>query len=583
MDNHDAWVTSIKPIEKAFNASPVSKINEDLLRLIFQTNVRVEATVPLYVYVDLMNRPLTTARLSSQVCRSWRRLLLDSPSIWGRLIHLDSLDQKNNHWREELLRRTQSSPLWVTGNVTGSTENPTPVRVFFYYLLQNPKCWERIEKLEIIVHGEDTSDSVWNTFLTPAPNLRIFEIYFPNVREPLFQNTISPNSNKRLFGNHAPRLLEFHADGIEFAVDSSWLSNLREIATPSRLTVPEILDLLLHMPLLESFFLQFSEATEEWLPSGILPHIELPALTIMLLTNSLATCSTLLEHMYPAKTCSLALTTNSYYAKKFISKDVLRSLKQNLPRYIHNYFSTYISTRIRLRFFDDVFHFEDESHRHTHHIFFTVCIYTKADSSEASENKVLTDFLLQVFAKCALDSPSRFSSVTELSLDMRYADTTSLPYFHSMLSSFPSVRNLKTNEDSVVFLCSLFNLQQDEATGNRPSTLFPHLQVLELTYLDPDHYLLPDTIPGALLPFLKLKKESGQPINTLDLRLCGSDTLRDIEFLEEIEGLEVLTLEGAVEESYICGSGMPDKLRFRTRSGWNSPPPASSGTGVGYG
>lgn len=557
--------------------SPISKLNDDLILLIFMTNVRIESTVPLYVYVDFMERPLTTARLSSQVCRSWRHLLLDSPSIWGRLIHLDSLDLKSNHWRQEVLRRTRSSPLWVSGNVTGSCEYPTPLRLYFYSLLYDPSRWERIEKLNIIVHGSDISDSAWTTFFLPAPNLQIFEVYFPHITNPLFQDTVSPNSRKRLFGNYAPALLEFHGDGVEFAVDSTWLANLHEIAIPSRLTVPEILELLLHMPLLESFFLQFSEATEEWLPSGIRSQVELPALTILLLTNSLATCSTLLEHIYPAKTCSLSLTTNSFYDRKLISKDVLRSLKQHLPRYIHNYFGTYTSKHLRLRFFDDVFHFEDESHRHVHHIFFTLCIYTKADSPslDKSESQNLTDFLLQIFAKCASDAPSQFSSITELSLDMRHAENTSLQYFHSMLSSFPSVQHLKTNEDSIVFLLSLAKLQKDETTGTARSMLFPCIQTLQLTYLDPDYFALPGSTSGSLLPFFKLRKESGHPINTLDLKLCGSDTLRDIGFLEEIEGLEVQSLEDAGEVSYVCGSGMPDKLRFRTRGGWKPPTLAS--------
>ncbi|KAH9485895.1 hypothetical protein JR316_0002812 [Psilocybe cubensis] len=415
------------------------------------------------------------------------------------------------------------------------------------------------------------TDRAWDTFLLPAPNLQLFEVYFPHIEEPLFLGTFSADSTKRLFGNHAPLLREFHGDGVDFSVDSAWLANLHDIAVPSRLTVPEILELLQHMPLLESFFIPSSDATENWVPIGLFPRVDLPTLTVLLLSNTLPTCSTLLEHIYPATSCSLSLTTNAYYNPSLITKGVLRAIREHLPRFIHNYFATHKIQRLKMRFHDDLFHFEDESPRLAPHIFFNVCVRTKPGSSSLPTESIhdLSELLFPIFVKYASDSPSHFSSVTGLSLDMRHLETSSLKHIYSLLCALPALRRLRTSEDTLVFLLSVEDLRKNDSSATKPPILFTSLGVLQLTYLDPDLFTLSGHNHGSLFPFLKGRVEANKPIDVLDLKLCGPDTLRDMNFIDEMKGLEVQWTEDDGEYSYICGSGMPDRLEFGTRFGWN--------------
>ncbi|KAF9552319.1 hypothetical protein CPC08DRAFT_714715 [Agrocybe pediades] len=60
---------------------------------------------------------LRAARYSSQVCRSWRSLLLRSPIVWARLLDLNSLRKSKEKWTEEVVSRIGNAPIWIEGPV----------------------------------------------------------------------------------------------------------------------------------------------------------------------------------------------------------------------------------------------------------------------------------------------------------------------------------------------------------------------------------------------------------------------------------------------------------------------------------
>ena len=62
-------------------SSPIHSLPYDLLMAIFEMNANM--------FVD--DRALGTTRSTSQVCRSWRNIVLVTPSIWAKLIDLDYL------------------------------------------------------------------------------------------------------------------------------------------------------------------------------------------------------------------------------------------------------------------------------------------------------------------------------------------------------------------------------------------------------------------------------------------------------------------------------------------------------------
>ncbi|KDR66056.1 hypothetical protein GALMADRAFT_273768, partial [Galerina marginata CBS 339.88] len=94
--------------------SPITMLHFDILREIFLFNANIFTK----------RKCIETTRLSSQVCHSWRSLILKSPTIWGRLLELSELELSTDRWREEVLRRSGNSLLWVRGQVSGSLTNP---------------------------------------------------------------------------------------------------------------------------------------------------------------------------------------------------------------------------------------------------------------------------------------------------------------------------------------------------------------------------------------------------------------------------------------------------------------------------
>jgi len=75
---------------------PIAKLDCDVLGRIFAINTAKEKlTRGEYDYDDLLRRsPLTTARHTSQVCASWRQLIIGSTSLWGSIFDLEFLNQK---------------------------------------------------------------------------------------------------------------------------------------------------------------------------------------------------------------------------------------------------------------------------------------------------------------------------------------------------------------------------------------------------------------------------------------------------------------------------------------------------------
>ncbi|KAF8874700.1 hypothetical protein CPB84DRAFT_1966904 [Gymnopilus junonius] len=207
-------------------------LDADVLLLIFEMNTNI--------FTD--RRALTTTRLSSQVCRTWRSTILDSTVLWGRLIDMDSLDRGGEEWRHEVLRRSGHSPLFVKGAKSlqwpeyhilcshckvslCSRRGVSPSQRFFLSLVQNN--WSRIERLSVSI-GSHIADMFepwpWQIMCSrPAPRLRVFEFHSTSIA------SFSHFNTKRIFGDYAPLLREFHAPYIPVKYSSAWSHNLRSV------------------------------------------------------------------------------------------------------------------------------------------------------------------------------------------------------------------------------------------------------------------------------------------------------------------------------------------------------------------
>ncbi|KAF8869814.1 hypothetical protein CPB84DRAFT_1803374, partial [Gymnopilus junonius] len=58
---------------------------------------------------------LDTTLMTSRVCGVWRDLILESPSIWGRILQLKRMRELGKEGREEIMKRTGSAPLCILG------------------------------------------------------------------------------------------------------------------------------------------------------------------------------------------------------------------------------------------------------------------------------------------------------------------------------------------------------------------------------------------------------------------------------------------------------------------------------------
>ena len=114
----------------------IAKLHRDLLWRIFALNADIETRPGGVYYTDELFRlsPLTTARHTSQVCASWRQLIIGSPSLWGNMIDLNSLRQRSDTWRNEVLLRTGTCELSISGNISDGTQGVTE---FFALVLKH--------------------------------------------------------------------------------------------------------------------------------------------------------------------------------------------------------------------------------------------------------------------------------------------------------------------------------------------------------------------------------------------------------------------------------------------------------------
>ena len=167
------------PNEQAVASPPIAKLHRDLLWQIFALNADIEVVYLLIEVYGIKNMvrlsPLTTARHTSQVCVSWRQLVISSSSLWGNIIDLEFLNQKSDIWRNEVLLRTGSEDLSIRGDIVYD-DNAPGVAEFFELLLKNH--WTRIMRVNVTVdiRSRRWPDDVWSTLERPAPALQSFSI-----------------------------------------------------------------------------------------------------------------------------------------------------------------------------------------------------------------------------------------------------------------------------------------------------------------------------------------------------------------------------------------------------------------------
>ena len=285
------------------------------------------------------NKPpvLRDVKSISQVCRRWREIVVGWPSLWGRVISLDELNQVRDDWRTEVLRRTKTSALHIFGILED-------MRTLDFVLSLMDTQWSRIRRLELdtIASLPVHVDNRWQTILRPAPLLQSFVL---DIQKAPHAAQTSPG--KRLFGGHAPHLCTFVPSAIDYNLQGSWKSTLRRLELTSKhpFTIPRLIEALKSMKQLEYLQLNPNGFEGNLNDSNQLmrsPYVRLPHLEYFQMEYArFWTAISLLEHIYPAPGCALNFSTLDL---EIPTEERFGELQRVVSRYTENYYGFGLAT-----------------------------------------------------------------------------------------------------------------------------------------------------------------------------------------------------------------------------------------------
>ena len=225
-------------------------LDADVLSIIFHLNTLPDDsfTVGDEDYDDTSDRSLITARFTSQVCRLWRYIMLSLPGIWADSLNFKYLEQKNDNWRKEVLKRTGTAPLSI---IARDMKNFHVGRVLFLSLLKNESG--RIRRIHTSTNASAeriSHDSAWiSLFLQDAPKLEIvsFRAHY---------GTNADLSSVVLFNNQQTKIHTFILHGpFRVSLPGPWNANIRHLEIMNRCIVHSLIPALTRMPQLESLHL----------------------------------------------------------------------------------------------------------------------------------------------------------------------------------------------------------------------------------------------------------------------------------------------------------------------------------------
>ena len=525
--------------EPTVDVPHIAKLNRDLLWQIFALNADIDAGPKGVVNIsgtdDLFRfSPLTTARHTSQVCASWRKLIVGSTSLWGNMIDLESLQQRSDTWRNEVLLRSGNSELSIKGNIMSETQG---AMAFLVFLLNNH--WTRISRIHIRIYNSGTQDwpeNAWGALGRPAPCLRSCSICFQRDLP-----YVCSSAEFLLFANQAPLLTHFQQHRTPINFGASWLPNLTSLMLDSVTTLAILLTTCARMRSIQTLRLNLANTAPSM--EGQLHSVNLPSLTTLDISCSLNLSLVFLDHITPAPGCNLRLFTN---ADKTVPIELV-SAHRIIAKFANNYFSHRGSTSFFLRSTPKIMRagdiFPDKIRDDPPYAGFTISVYDL--------NGLLTPLLSLCFATFV---PAHFSRVKTLNLHFSNVDPTAPPLdslFNDFLATMTSLETLELSANTVVFINSLAGVKQPR---------FPRLKTLQLFLKS----TVSSDITSLIMNFLATRRNIGIPIEILDLTQWYKLSMvpMDIKKLEEVPGLRVVwreRLEGHLRE-YVCGSGRPEEL-----------------------
>lgn len=205
---------------------PIHNISSDLLFEIIALNANI--------FDD--KHAVETVLTASHVCSSWRSFMLSIPSLWARLLDLDTLSKYSLNFFSEILKRGGNSLMWIVSDhfFQGIRDRRFDQLVITLITTQ----WARIQKLKLTFTGFTSNINAYvGAFFLPAPHLQSFDVIFRDCDTPDMLKDVQATT---LFTGNAPMLRIFKASWCPISSSNeavSWVQGLHAMY------ITEVLDM----------------------------------------------------------------------------------------------------------------------------------------------------------------------------------------------------------------------------------------------------------------------------------------------------------------------------------------------------
>ncbi|PPQ95119.1 hypothetical protein CVT25_011662 [Psilocybe cyanescens] len=491
----------------------IFKLNEDLLFTIFYENASLNNHVGTmntdWTYSEnsandgFTSRVVNTLRFTSQVCQVWRRLVINSPSLWGKAVDLDLLAVGKPEWGKEVVRRTGNALLDVRGTIRyGTIRGARNTGPLLELILQ--QHWARVRTFYINIYGVDNIDpNAWQAIYQPAKYLELFHL----STEYRAGSTITDGL---LFAGDAPVLQNFRASHDLFSPDCSWLRQLRyltfdmaELEGQFWFSLLQFLVILPELSLLEGLSMDGGDMSlwpSELQPgSDALTDFTLPRLRFISFHGGVNACTALLRYLTPGVGSSLKLSLTSQ------ETDNINELLEPLQRYSNNFFKNHNATSLYVSYADDGV---DIRHSRDSFIFppWNATYYRGFEDFEIGIETTSSTSVDVMYTVLRSMLSSSLHSIKYLHLTDRSWEGCPLdpahPYFIDFLFKFSGVETLYTNQDTLSAL--------SEINSSDSGQIFPKLRELTVWVEDPmDSY--------SVNVFFERRAKEGAPLESAQI------------------------------------------------------------------
>ncbi|KAF9475883.1 hypothetical protein BDN70DRAFT_883146 [Pholiota conissans] len=552
----------------AHQQPPISKLPRDILWEIFSIDLDTDSNPKKYPEFKLSKSPLTNTLQSSQVCRLWREIIYESPSIWGNCLDLDALKRYKYWTPDDVLQMAGNALLAVRYQHEPRDHEDTSEQAFVTKVIC--EHWERIKLLDIYI-ADDMADSDgvkrWQAFCGPAPALQVFALH---RRDPLHKTAfIDVSIDAQLFGGHAPLLACFSIDEdivpertINPIPTTVLSSNLRRLALyqPVFTSGSYLLDVIEQVPLLEELVLCIANVTPVE-SERLVFHRSLDYVNIF--STCLQVYSAFLGHLSvrPSKravTICLDSFTDSPATLEAYAQNIRNIILRDAGNFFEdNTFVAYLEVSLSstemsvlacqkngdsISYFN--FAFQASGWLATTSLPFIIL---------QSFVTILTTLRLPPTIRIFKFTFPKPSSVSRLNL----------PHLSPLFNSLNGLIELDTTPDSIAYI--------NERSESEGVTFFDTLKVVALR--DADISGFDEQVAAhCLCAFLVTLRQGASPVEVLDLNSRHAP-LGDLRPLDAIVGLKVVWASRSMHwhhdkpqftsrrREYVCGSGQPEKLR----------------------